>query len=90
MIVKEPLANGLLAVPGPATQALGDRPDVTALAAALDRPWADVVLSGATTVGQLRSNLTATTAPVPDPDRLTALAVDPGTYWNRRSALRWT
>ncbi|MFJ1596605.1 aldo/keto reductase [Streptomyces sp. NPDC088261] len=90
VIVKEPLANGLLAVPGPATQALGDHPDVTALAAALAQPWADVVLCGATTVAQLRSNLTAATAPAPDPDRHTGLAVDPETYWSRRSTLRWT
>ncbi|QIQ01202.1 aldo/keto reductase [Streptomyces liangshanensis] len=90
VIVKEPLANGLLAGRGPATRALGERPDVTALAAALARPWADVVLSGATTVRQMHSNLAAATAPAPDPDRLAALAVDPETYWSRRSALPWT
>jgi aryl-alcohol dehydrogenase-like predicted oxidoreductase len=90
VIVKEPLANGLLAVPGPATATLGDRPDVTALAAALAQPWADVVLSGATTVDQLRSNLAATTAPTPGPDRFGALAVDPRTYWSERAAMRWT
>ena len=59
VIVKEALANGRLAVPGPMTASLGERPDVTALAAALAQPWADVVLSGAATVVQLRSNLDA-------------------------------
>jgi aryl-alcohol dehydrogenase-like predicted oxidoreductase len=90
VIVKEALANGHLAVPGPATEALGERPDVAALAAALSQPWADVVLSGAVTVGHLRSNLAASTAPAPEPDRYVALAVDPQTYWSRRSGLPWT
>lgn len=90
VIVKEALANGQLATPGPATRELGERPDVTALAAALAQPWADVVLSGAVTAGQLRSNLAATTTPAPEPDRCAALAVDPHTYWSRRSALPWT
>ncbi len=34
-------------------------PDALALAAALARAWADVVLSGATTTDQLMSNLAA-------------------------------
>ena len=37
----------------------GTSEDVVALAAALARPWADVVLSGAATVAQLESNLAA-------------------------------
>nr|WSX74416.1 aldo/keto reductase [Streptomyces sp. NBC_00899] len=90
VIVKEALANGRLAEPGPGIGALGERPDATALAAALAQPWADVVLSGAVTVGQLRSNLTATSAPAPPPDLCAALAEDPRAYWSRRSALPWT
>jgi aryl-alcohol dehydrogenase-like predicted oxidoreductase len=90
VIVKEALANGRLAVPGPATGTLGERPDVTALAAALAQPWADVVLSGATTVDQLRSNLAAPTAPATDTDRFATLAVDPRTYWSARANMPWT
>jgi len=91
VIVKEALANGRLAVPGPATAALGARPDVTALAVALAQPWADIVLLGAATVPQLRSNLAALDVAVsPDGDRLAALALDPQTYWRQRAAMEWT
>jgi aryl-alcohol dehydrogenase-like predicted oxidoreductase len=91
VIVKEALANGRLAVPGPMTASLGERPDVTALASALSQPWADMVLSGAATVAQLRSNLEAleVTTPV-DPDRLATLALDPQSYWDQRAAMPWT
>lgn len=91
VIIKEALANGRLAIPGPATAALGARPDVTALAMALAQPWADIVLLGAATVPQLRSNLAALDAAVPpDGDRLATLALDPQTYWRQRAALEWT
>ncbi len=91
VIVKEALANGRLAVPGPTTAALGERPDVTALAAALDQPWADVVLSGATTVSQLRSNLAAVDhVREPDADRLRPLAQEPQVYWSERAAMPWS
>jgi aryl-alcohol dehydrogenase-like predicted oxidoreductase len=95
VIVKEALANGRLARPGPATAALGERPDMTALAAALAQPWADVVLSGAVTVAQLQSNLSAVaTAGLAGADfgadRFSALAVDPPIYWAERSAMEWT
>jgi aryl-alcohol dehydrogenase-like predicted oxidoreductase len=91
VIVKEALANGRLAVPGPATAALGPRPDVTALAVALAQPWADVVLLGAATVPQLRSNLAALdVAAPPDDSRWATLALDPQTYWRQRAAMEWT
>jgi aryl-alcohol dehydrogenase-like predicted oxidoreductase len=91
VIVKEALANGRLAVPGPATASLGARPDVTALAVALAQPWADIVLLGAATVSQLRSNLAALdVAAPPDGDRLMTLALDPQTYWRERAAVEWT
>ncbi len=98
MIVKEALANGRLtsrgAVPGLAAVAdeMGAAPDAVALAAALAQPWADVVLSGATTTAQLQSNLSALELAL-DPsalERLGALAEDPDGYWSSRSALRWT
>jgi aryl-alcohol dehydrogenase-like predicted oxidoreductase len=91
VIVKEALANGRLVADGPWAAALGEDPDVTALGAALDQPWADVVLSGAATVGQLRSNLAALDATArPDGDRLAALALEPPTYWGERAAMPWT
>jgi aryl-alcohol dehydrogenase-like predicted oxidoreductase len=90
VMVKEALANGRLATPG-LFPVLGDQPDVTALAAALARPWADVVLSGAATVSQLASNLRAREAvPEPDGERFAGLAVDPQAYWAARSSMPWT
>ncbi len=91
VIVKEALANGRLAIPGPGTAVLGDHPAVTALAAAAAQPWADVVLSGAVTDAQLRSNLEALDVAEPSgDDRLATLALDPPTYWRERAAMRWT
>jgi aryl-alcohol dehydrogenase-like predicted oxidoreductase len=91
VIIKEALANGRLAVPGPATAALGPRPDVTALAVAQAQPWADLVLLGAATVDQLRTNLAALDVAVPaDGDRMATLALDPQTYWRQRAAMEWT
>jgi aryl-alcohol dehydrogenase-like predicted oxidoreductase len=90
VIVKEALANGRLATPGEATPALGNRPDVAALAAALVQPWADIVLSGAVTVDQLRSNLAAETVTDVDLEGFAHLAIDPRTYWLERAALPWT
>jgi aryl-alcohol dehydrogenase-like predicted oxidoreductase len=97
VIVKEALANGRLTARGgdsPLAQVSAERgisPDALALAAAIAQPWADVVLSGATTVEQLRSNLAA-----PDVEwdeeldrRLAPLVEEPGQYWSRRSALPW-
>ena len=71
---------------------LGTTVDALALAAVLARPWADVVLSGAATVDQVRSNLRA---PEVAWDRRADDAVDalveaPKAYWKRRGALRWT
>ena len=58
VIVKEALANGRLA--GAGSLASGGAPaDAVALAAALQQPWATVVLSGAVTGDQLASNLRA-------------------------------
>ena len=91
VIVKEALANGRLAVGGPVTVSLGDHPGAVALGAALAQPWADVVLSGAATVPQLRSNLAALERTSgPDPEQLTGLAIDPRVYWGERAAMPWT
>src|SRR6476646_4557986 len=66
VLVKEALANGRLTARGAderlaaAARDVGATPDALALAAVLARPWADVVLSGASTIDMLSSNLAAT------------------------------
>jgi aryl-alcohol dehydrogenase-like predicted oxidoreductase len=94
VIVKEALANGRLTARGGtreltrAAAQLGAAPDAVALAAVLQQPWCDVVLSGATTVEQLESNLAAlAVGPVPALDEIVEPAAN---YWSRRSDLPWT
>ena len=76
VIVKEAMANGRLA----------DR-DAVALAAALNKPWATVVLSGAASVDVLRSNLRALATP--PPGELLELEEDSQQYWTARGHLQW-
>jgi aryl-alcohol dehydrogenase-like predicted oxidoreductase len=102
VIIKEALANGRLAgrssggddriVPlTTLARALGVGEDRLALASALAQPWASVVLSGATTVPQLRSNLQAGDVTLPDNvvAQLGELTMDSETYWRERAALPW-
>ncbi|MFD1732379.1 aldo/keto reductase [Deinococcus malanensis] len=104
VVVKEAVANGRLTArgltgqgdvpPALATVAadLGITPDAVALDAALNQPWADVVLSGASTRQQLNDNLRALHIQ-PGGTRsaeLPALAHEPATYWQARSGLPWT
>jgi aryl-alcohol dehydrogenase-like predicted oxidoreductase len=104
VIVKEALANGKLTErnvdPSNASRLamlreeaarLDTTVDALALAAALARPWADIVLSGAVTVGQLGSNLRALEVPWSEETdvRLESLTMDSGEYWRDRSALPW-
>ena len=94
VIVKEALANGRLTDRGDAGRLIaaardaGAAPDAVALAAVLAQPWVDVVLSGASTVWELQSNLTALDVEV-DPERLSGLVEDPETYWRKRGELPW-
>lgn len=101
VIVKEPLANGRLSprgdagIEGPLAQAaaaLGSTVDAVALAAALAQPWAGVVLLGAATPGQLRSNLGALRRPPPAGllDTLGELREEPARYWQTRASLPWS
>jgi aryl-alcohol dehydrogenase-like predicted oxidoreductase len=98
VIVKEALANGRLTATGEEQPLLavarerGLAPDVLALAAVLAQPWADVVLSGAATAEQLRSNLAALAVVVDDPlqARLRDLAEPAEQYWAERARLAWT
>jgi aryl-alcohol dehydrogenase-like predicted oxidoreductase len=97
VLLKEVLANGRLAVDPPpplrrAAERHGVGPDAIALAAALARPWAGTVLSGAVSVPQLTGNLAATTVTLDEGElaELAELAVPPAEYWERRAGLRWT
>jgi aryl-alcohol dehydrogenase-like predicted oxidoreductase len=98
VIVKEALANGRLTARGrderlaAVAERLGATPDSIALAAALAKPWVDVVLSGASTVGQLESNLSARELALDDEASavLDTMAEPPERYWRTRSALQWT
>jgi aryl-alcohol dehydrogenase-like predicted oxidoreductase len=97
VIVKEALANGRLTDRGDDEHltilrqeavSRGTTIDALALGAAISQPWADIVLSGAVTIAQLESNLTAVdiaqeTTGWPD---VSEAATE---YWSRRSALVW-
>jgi aryl-alcohol dehydrogenase-like predicted oxidoreductase len=101
VIVKEAVANGRLTPhgQGPAAAALGRVAarhgvgvDAVALAAVLANPWADVVLSGAVTPGQLEANLAAVRVELApgELEELAALAEPPERYWRERAALAWS
>ena len=93
VIVKEALANGRLLTGAPSRALAGLIPgaaaDAVAIAVALAQPWVDVVLSGAVTPAQVRSNVGARPIEL-DGARLEDLAEDPSAYWTTRSGLSWT
>jgi aryl-alcohol dehydrogenase-like predicted oxidoreductase len=104
VIVKEALANGRLTdrndagafaarrrVLDEVAAGLGCRLDALALAAVLAQPWVDVVLSGAATVAQLRSNLGALAVRWDDAAAaaLQPIVEEPQSYWATRRALPW-
>ena len=97
VIVKEALANGRLTDRGgdehvtilrQAALARGTTIDALALGAAISQPWADIVLSGAVTIAQLESNLTAV-AIAQEPTGWPEISEATTEYWSRRSALAW-
>ncbi|KOV85082.1 aldo/keto reductase [Nocardia sp. NRRL S-836] len=90
VIIKEGMANGRLAVRAPEpvvaqAKELGVGTDAVALAAVAQQPWVDVVLSGAASPEQLRSNAAGLTVEVVLPD----LSEPAEQYWATRSALSW-
>jgi aryl-alcohol dehydrogenase-like predicted oxidoreductase len=96
VMVKETVANGRLTVEPPrAVVRIADRAGVdasaVAIAAVLAQPWADTVLVGPSSVGQLAANRRASTIELGDDDQaeLAALSVDPDAYWADRAALAW-
>lgn len=101
VIVKEVLANGRLTSRSAeaSSRALSDvaeaieaSPDQVAIAVASSRPWADVVLSGAATVAQVRSNVQALQIRLSGDhlQRLGAIAEPSESYWAARASRRWT
>lgn len=102
VIVKEALANGRLTArnddPRYANEIetltdqadrLETTADALALAAALDQPWSDVVLSGATNPDQLQSNIRALEVDIDATAdrRLSSLERSPEVYWDERETL---
>jgi aryl-alcohol dehydrogenase-like predicted oxidoreductase len=101
VLVKEAMANGRLgprgegphrAVVDAAAARYGVGPDAVAIAAALAQPWAGVVLSGAVTEEQLRSNAMALGVVLREEDTaaLDGLTEPADEYWTRRSSLPWS
>lgn len=106
VVVKESLANGRLThanrdddkVFAPHVARIRELADtrgttieMLALAAALARPWADVVLTGAATVEQIRSNVAALQLDydVQLDGQLRPVTVGSDEYWRARSSFRW-
>jgi aryl-alcohol dehydrogenase-like predicted oxidoreductase len=106
VVVKESLANGRLTQANrdkddalyPAVARIrelaenrGTTVETLALAAALARPWANIVLSGAATVDQIRSTVGALDF-VYDAEldeQLRSVAVASDQYWRARGSFRW-
>jgi aryl-alcohol dehydrogenase-like predicted oxidoreductase len=96
VLVKEALANGLLAQAdgplAPMARRLRTTPDALAIAFVAKEPWADVVLLGAATPAQIDSNLRALELPLSQEDarELEGLVQPAGEYWSRRGRMPWT
>ncbi len=104
VIVKEALANGRLTdrnddpafagrrfvLERQATR-LGCTIDQLALAAVLERPWVDCVLSGAATSDQVRSNMGAFRVALDNEAReaISQMAEPAAQYWATRARLQW-
>jgi len=106
VIIKEALANGRLTTRNASTRSFSDsyavlseqasRLDTTidalGLRYVLERPWADVILSGVSRKRHLRANLKAFDIAWDNEadDALSALVENPVEYWDTRANLKWT
>jgi aryl-alcohol dehydrogenase-like predicted oxidoreductase len=106
VVVKEALANGrlthgnrehdevflpLVGQIREVAESRGTTIETLALGAALERPWADTVLTGAATVGQIRSSVAARELAY-DPEleeRLRPVSMSSAEYWLARSSFSW-
>jgi aryl-alcohol dehydrogenase-like predicted oxidoreductase len=106
VVVKESLANGRLThenrshddVFSPRLARLralaesrGTTIEKLALAGALARPWADLVLTGAATVEQIRSSVAAVDVDYDAEldEQIRPLSIAPEDYWGARNSFRW-
>ena len=101
VIIKEAVANGRLTERNtlltnhPSLLAICQKHqcslDALAMAFVLHHPWADVVLSGASTIAQLESNISAQNIQLDTEDlqKLNELVEDKTDYWKTRSSLVW-
>ena len=106
VVVKESLANGRLthenrshddvfsprvAQMRALAESRGTTIEKLALAAALARPWADIVLTGAATVEQIRSTVAAVEVDydVELDEQMRPLSISSENYWRARSSFRW-
>jgi aryl-alcohol dehydrogenase-like predicted oxidoreductase len=106
VVVKETLANGRLTQGNrdhdsvfalrvarirELAESRGTTIEMLALAAALERPWADVVLTGAATAGQIQWSVAAVEIAydVKVEEELRSLSVSSNEYWRARSSFRW-
>ncbi len=106
VVVKEALANGRLthgnhnqeeALYPPVetirklAEGQGTTIETLALAAALARPWVDIVLTGAATVAQIQSSVAALELAYDDEleEQLGSLAISSMEYWHARTSFRW-
>jgi aryl-alcohol dehydrogenase-like predicted oxidoreductase len=69
----------------------GTTVEMLALRAALARPWADIVLTGAATVGQIQSNVAALGLAYDAAldEQLRSVSIDSAEYWRARTSFRW-
>jgi aryl-alcohol dehydrogenase-like predicted oxidoreductase len=106
VVVKESLANGRLThenrndddVFSPRlakiralAESRGTTIEKLALAAALARPWADIVLTGAATVEQIHSSVAAVAVDYDAEldEQIRPLSIASEDYWRARSSFRW-
>ncbi|TNF99244.1 MAG: aldo/keto reductase [Gammaproteobacteria bacterium] len=66
--------------------------DALVIASAVNQPWVNITLSGATTIDQLQSNLRALDVSWDDEaaHEVSLLAEKPEIYWQRRAGLKWS
>ena len=71
--------------------ARGTTIEMLALAAALARPWADVVLTGAATENQIRSSVAALEFPYDAEleNQLRPISIASDEYWKVRGSFKW-
>jgi len=106
VVIKESLANGRLTQGNrkddemiyplvekvrELAESRGTNVETLAIAAAVARPWATVVLTGAATVKQVRSNVDALELDYDAEleETLRSVAVSSDEYWRARSSFRW-